>query len=422
MSGIDRLKEHLLETGQIGRSEPVRTERFDQLNLDLGVSRPTGTEANRKIRDYTVQCMREAGLKIEVDAAGNIFGRREGSKTSSGSVMCGSHVDSVKRGGMFDGALGVFAAIEALMRLQEEHFENERPLEVAVFTGEEGSAFKQVLFGSSILTGKISLEEALGMKNEGGQTLQQALEDIGYRGETLRSLDDVEYMIEMHVEQGPVLYQERVPVGIVENITGLIWIMVRITGQENHAGTTPMKMRKDALVTASEVVSFVNRRANEMVDTYRGSTVGTVGKLNVFPNGTNTVPGRVEMGIDIRDVDRGRMKELTQETLDLIKTLEERYGVRTEVELPAPHDPVPLSREVIAAIEASAEKVGIAARRMNSGAGHDAQNIAERVKTGMIFVPSLNGVSHSPLEWTEWQDIEKGVLVLTQTIKELSRL
>jgi N-carbamoyl-L-amino-acid hydrolase len=146
------------------------------------------------------------------------------------------------------------------------------------------------------------------------------------------------------------------------------------------------------------------------------------GKLNVFPNGTNVVPGRVEMGIDIRDVDRGRMEELTQQTLDLIKTLEDRYDVKTKVELPAPHDPVPLSREVTAAIEASAGKMGISSRRMNSGAGHDSQNIAERVKTGMIFVPSVNGVSHSPLEWTEWEDIEKGMMVLTQTIKELSRI
>ena len=197
--------------------------------------------------------------------------------------------------------------------------------------------------------------------------------------------------------------------------------MVSIVGQENHAGTTPMKMRKDALVAASEIISFVNKRANDMVNELGASTVGTVGKLNVFPNGTNIVPGRVEMGIDIRDVNKENMENLKNETLEMIKRIEEKYGVDAEIQLPITHNPVPLSQEVADIIEKSAKQIGISSKRMNSGAGHDSQNMAEKVKTGMIFVPSINGISHSPMERTDWEDIKKGAKVLTQALKTLSR-
>lgn len=421
MDKTDRLKEDLIESGKFGRVLSKRIERFEQLDPQNGITRPTGTKENKDIRDFAVDRMKEAGLRVKFDKAGNIFGRKEGSKTSKGAVMCGSHLDSVINGGMFDGSLGVFAAIEAIRRINEEGFDNERPLEVVVFTGEEGSAFKQVLLGSSVLTGKKDLEEALLMKNDEGVTLEEALERTCYKGDFQRSLDDVEYMMEMHVEQGPVLYEGKVPIGIVDNITGLAWIMVSIVGQENHAGTTPMKMRKDALVAASEIISFVNKRANYMVNELGASTVGTVGKLNVFPNGTNIVPGRVEMGIDVRDVNKENMENLKNETLEMIKRIEEKYGVDAEIQMPITHNPVPLSQEVADIIEKSAKQIGISSKRMNSGAGHDSQNMAEKVKTGMIFVPSINGISHSPMEWTDWEDIKKGAKVLTQALKNLSR-
>jgi N-carbamoyl-L-amino-acid hydrolase len=419
---VNRLKEDLIQTGKIGRTPPKRVERYDQLDPEKGLIRPTGTEANKKIRDYAVARMKEVELKVRIDKIGNIFARKEGSKTNKGIVMSGSHLDSVINGGMFDGALGVFGAIEAVRRITEEGFENERPLEAVVFTGEEGSAFKQTLLGSSVLTGKTKLEEAFSMKNDGGLTLEKALENIGYKGDFKVGLDDVEYMVEMHIEQGPVLYREKMPIGIVENISGMAWIMATILGNENHAGTTPMKMRKDALVAASDVISFINRRANEMVEKLGSSTVGTVGKLNVFPNGTNIVPGRVEMGIDIRDVIQENMENLRNETVEVIERLEKKYGVGINIRMPITHAPAPLSSEVTNIIEKSAKQVGINVRRMNSGAAHDAQNMAERVKTGMIFVPSVNGVSHAPMEWTGWEDIENGVKVLTQTLKNLSKM
>jgi len=419
---VDRLKEDLIETGSFGRTPLKRIERYEQLDPQKGVTRPAGTEENRKIRDYAVGRMKETGLSVKIDKVGNIFGRKEGSKTNKGSVMSGSHLDSVINGGMFDGSLGVFGAIEAVRRMDDESFDNERPLEVVVFTAEEGSAFSPILLGSSVLVDKLSVDEALNRKNTRGQTLEEVLENMGYKGDFEGSLDDVEYMVETHIEQGPVLYREKIPIGIVENISGVAWVMATILGEENHAGTTPMRMRKDALVAASDIISFVNKRANEMVKELGASTVGTVGKLNVFPNGTNIVPGKVEMGIDIRDVVQKNMEGLKNETLKAMKDIEKKYGVDISTELPPMHIPVKLSDEVVNMIDNSARQVGVMTKRMNSGAGHDSQNMAEKVKTGMIFVPSVNGISHAPLEWTNWEDIENGVKVLTQTLKNLSRI
>ena len=224
------------------------------------------------------------------------------------------------------------------------------------------------------------------------------------------------------MEQGPVLDQEGTPIGIVENITGITWVKAIIEGEANHAGTTPMLSRKDALIAAADVASFVNKRAIEMVKEFGGSTVATVGKMVVHPGAPNIVPGKVELGIDIRDGDQDHLNTLTAEILDYIKRMERKHGVKCSTEIPIDHPPCPCASEVVAAIEKATQQLGIKARRMNSGAGHDAQNIAEKVKTGMLFVPSINGISHSPMEWTEWEDIEKGIQVLTQTIKTLSQL
>jgi len=419
---ISRLKEDLIEAGQYGRDPERRVEYYDQLDPERGVVRPTGTVANKKVRDYAVKRMREVGLEIKFDKVGNIFARKEGSKTDRGVIMCGSHLDSVTNGGQFDGALGVFAAIEAVRRIDEEGFDNERPIEVAVLTSEEGSVFGLTLLGSSTLIGKVSVDDALKLKNPAGRTLAEILEQIGYRGDFERDLSDIENFVEMHIEQGPVLYNERIPIGIVENIVGIAWIFATIKGAGNHAGTTPMKMRKDALVAAADIVSFVKRRASEIGEELGSATVGTVGKLTVYPNGTNIVPARVDLGIDIRDVVSKNMEDLKNETVIAIRNLEERYGVEVELNIPTIHLPAPLAPEVVNVIAQSASMVGIKARRMNSGAGHDTQNLAERVKAGMIFVPSVNGISHAPMEWTEWDDIESGTKVLVHTLKTLSKL
>ncbi|MBN1837687.1 MAG: M20 family metallo-hydrolase [Spirochaetales bacterium] len=417
---IERLKEDIVESGRFGREPERRVDAYEKLDPDNGVTRPTGSAANKKIRAYAVEKMKAAGLEVRVDRLGNIFGRRHGTEPGRKAVMCGSHLDSVVNGGQFDGALGVFSAIEAVRCLSDEGYQNPRPIEVAVFTGEEGSAFGMTLLGSTALVGKMSTAEALARRDPEGRTLEQALEEMGYAGDFAMDFDDVECFVELHVEQGPLLWNAHVPVGVVENIAGIAWVYATIRGQGNHAGTTPMNLRRDALVAAADVITFVKRRANEMVETLGSATVGTVGKLSVYPNGTNIVPGRVEMGIDIRDVDRRNMELLVGDMSSELKAVEDRYGVSVEMSTPPIHSPQPLAAEVIEAIQRSADEEGIQTVRMNSGAGHDAQNIAGRVKTGMIFVPSIQGISHAPMEWTDWSDIEKGLVVLTRTLRRLS--
>ena len=417
-----RWKEDLIELGRLGRKSSARIETYGQLHPEKGLYRLEGTEEMRRSKEYMISRMKEVGLTVRIDRVGNIFGRREGSKTKKGAVMSGSHLDSVLNGGMFDGALGVISALEAVRIMKDEGFENERPVEVVIFMGEEGSAFKKVLLGSHILVGKMPVEEAWELKNSEGLTLKDALDRGGLRGDFEMDLGDVEYFIEMHVEQGPILDQEKIPIGIVENITGLTWVYATLEGEENHAGTTPMFSRRDALVAAAEIISFTSRRAKEMARKFGGSTVATVGRMFVLPGAPNIVPGRVEMGIDIRDGVEENMKNLRQEILGRIRDLEEEYGIKSTIEIPFLHPPRPCSRAVVVTIAKAVQEMNLQARRMNSGAGHDAQNIAEKVKTGMIFVPSIRGISHSPLEWTNWEDIERGIGVLTRALKDLSKL
>ena len=274
---MNRLKEDLIEAGKFGRETQRRVECYAELDPEKGVTRPEGTPANRQIRDFAVERMKTAGLSVEIDQFGNIFGRIPGMQADSGSVMCGSHLDSVLNGGQFDGALGVFAAIEAIRRIQEDGFQNERAIEVVALTGEEGSAFGQGLLGSSALCGKLGQSEAMSVTNAENKTLSEILEQTGYNGAFERDLSNVEYFIEMHIEQGPVLDRAQIPLGVVENITGVTWIKATIKGMENHAGTTPMNMRRDALVAAAEAVSFVRRRANAIAARYGSSTDGSDG-------------------------------------------------------------------------------------------------------------------------------------------------
>jgi N-carbamoyl-L-amino-acid hydrolase len=417
-----RWKEELIELGKLGRRNPVRTESFADLDQGNGLYRMEGTKESKQSKEYLIARMKEAGLQVRIDRVGNIFARKEGKKTTRGAVMSGSHLDSVLNGGMFDGPLGVISALEAVRTLADQGFENERPIEVVAFMGEEGSAFRKVLLGSFVLVGKISTEEALGIKNDGGITLKDALDNLSLRSDFALDLGNVEYFIETHVEQGPVLDKEEISIGIVENITGLTWVNATLIGQENHAGTTPMNARKDALVAAAEIVQFVNRLANQTVMAMGGSTVATVGKMIVRPGAPNIVPGTVEMGIDIRDGNLSVMQSIQKEIIAAIRGLKESRGVESRIEIPFEHPPKPCSQEVLQAIAKAASSLRIPTKRMNSGAGHDAQNMAEKVKTAMIFVPSVNGISHSPLEWTQWEDVEKGIKILTETIKILSRI
>jgi len=406
----------------MGRKDGKRVEKYEDLDLESGLYRLEGTESARDSKQFFIKLMKDAGLEVRIDSVGNIFGRKEGTNPEVKAVMTGSHLDSVLNGGMFDGVLGVVSALEAVRIMNDEGFKNERPIEVAVFFGEEGSAFKKGLLGSDVLLEKISAAEALKLTNQEGLSLKECLSRDGLCGEFQIDLDNVEYFIEIHIEQGPVLDKKKIPIGIVENITGITWVTIVIEGEENHAGTTPMMMRCDPLIAASEIVLLANRRAKEIVAKQGGSTVATVGKLFTHPGAPNIIPGKVEMGIDIRDGIVENMTAIRDEIIQALKDMEQKYGVKTSYEIPINHLSCPCSKQVVEALSEAAKDSGIEALKMNSGAGHDAQNIAEKVKTAMLFVPSVDGISHSPMEWTNWDDIENGIIVLTKALKTLSTL
>ncbi|MEM2025393.1 MAG: hydantoinase/carbamoylase family amidase [Desulfurococcaceae archaeon] len=254
---VERLIETIVESGKFGRYPPIGVRKYSELDETKGVTRLTGSEADRKARDYIVRLMEEAGLAVKVDIVGNIYGRLEGTRYKTGTVLTGSHIDTVVNGGQFDGALGVFGSIEAVKSLIEENFINDRPIEIIVFTAEEGSAFTPSLLGSSVLVGKLSVEEALRARNSEGKTLEEVLENMGYKGNYIRGLDDVEYMVELHIEQGPILWSEGIPIGVVDNINGITWLKVTVEGEASHAGTIPMRMRKDPLVATAEIIMYI---------------------------------------------------------------------------------------------------------------------------------------------------------------------
>ncbi len=416
-----RYKKDLVELSKFGRSNGEKISEYDDLDSDEGITRVAGSEENKKARDYVVSRMKEADLNVRVDKVGNIFGRKSGSDPNKDVLMSGSHIDSVKNGGMFDGALGVVSALEAVRRLDDEGFGNERSIEIVVLTGEEGSAFPTGLLGSSVLINNITVEQAYKLRNEEGKTLEETLKNIGYKGNFEMDLNNVKYFIETHIEQGPILEKKETPIGIVDKITGISWIKAKIIGEEDHAGTTPMDMRKDPLIPASEAIKFINDKAKRITRRENSKLVATVGEVNVTPNSPNIIPKEVELGIDIRDIEEKYMNKMIKETKQKIMDLETKYNVETELEVLFTHEGSNLSQEISNAVRRSGKDLGIKTMRMNSGAGHDAQNIAEKVKTGLIFLPSVDGVSHAPKEWTNWEDIEKGVQILTKTFKKLTK-
>jgi hydantoinase/carbamoylase family amidase len=414
-----RWREEIIKLGQLGRKNSERVEAREHLDLNKGLYRLEGTEEMKKSRDFLVSRMKAAGLNIRVDRVGNIFGRQEGSRPNERAVMLGSHLDSVSNGGMFDGVVGVIGALEAARMMMAEGFINRRPIEVVAFMGEEGSAFKKGGLGSDVLVGNRSIDEVLALKNDEGSTLEDALEKSGYKGDFLMNLDSVEYFIELHIEQGPVLDREETPIGIVENITGISWLNAVFEGEENHAGTTPMSLRRDPLLAAASVVLSVRERVSRLAREAGSSTVATVGRLVVHPGAPNIIPGRVEIGIDIRDSVGENIRRLRDEVAEEISNLGKQHELGWSLEVPCDYLPCPCSSDVVNTIEKACAKRGIKSKRMNSGAGHDAMNLAEKVKTGMIFVPSVHGISHSPMEWTNWEDVENGIQVLFQTMKDL---
>jgi N-carbamoyl-L-amino-acid hydrolase len=407
------------------RADIETNAEFGAIDADVGGGRTvlTGTEANRRAREYFVDRLEDAGLDVRIDSVGNIVGRwtPEGADPNGAPVAAGSHLDSVPEGGIFDGPLGVYAALESVRAMQEAGIKPERPIEVVSFTEEEGQQFAGGLLGSSVAVGDRSVEEALALENDAGTTLEAALDSIGFRGDGKLDASAWDAWLELHVEQSDRLETAGVPVGVVTTVTGITHCEVTIQGEADHAGSTPMGDRTDALAAASEFVLDLEAAATDIVAERSSTAVGTVGRLNVAPNATNVVAGRATLGVDVRDIDYEVMNTLVEVARASLDRLERERGVTTDFERPFDLEPTPMSDRVRRAAHDAGETAGVATMDLHSGAAHDTQRVAEVTDAGLLFAPSLNGISHNPREWTDWEDCAATTQVLAGALTTLAR-
>lgn len=382
-----------------------------------GCCRLALTDADRDGRDLVVGWMRELGLQVQVDAIGNVFGLRPG-RQAVAPVMTGSHIDTVRTGGRYDGNLGVLAGLEAVQALNDAGIETDRPLVVAFFTDEEGARFAPDMLGSLVYAGGMELRDALGVRAIDGARLGDELARIGYAGSAPMGLHRPAAFVELHIEQGPVLHAEGGRLGVVESVQGISWQELTLTGQSNHAGTTPMRLRRDAGHAAAAVAVFMRELAREM----GGSQVATVGKIDLHPNLINVIAARATLTVDLRNTDEGLLRQAEQRLAEFLRQLARQEGLEVASRVLARFEPVRFDDGVAARIEAAAGRLGVPTRRMTSGAGHDAQMLARVCPTAMIFVPSVHGISHNPAEFTEPADLVLGADVLLQTLLDLARM
>jgi N-carbamoyl-L-amino-acid hydrolase len=378
---------------------------------DGGCCRLALTEADRYGRDLVTSWMRDLGLDVSVDAIGNVVATRAG-RRSGPPVMTGSHIDTVRTGGIYDGNLGVLAGLEVVETLIEHDVETEHGIAVAFFTDEEGSRFAPDMLGSLVYVGGLPLEEALDVVAIDGARLGDELDAIGYSGPTPCPGVAPAAFVELHIEQGPVLEQEGCTIGAVTEVQGIAWYEVTVTGQSNHAGTTPIDHRHDPMYAAARIAVHVR----ELCARYGSHQVGTVGKIDVHPNLINVVPARATFTVDLRNTDAGALRLAEVDLWRFCDDVAAAEGVSVDVRRLARFDPVAFDSRVVEWVEATAVDLGHTVRRLPSGAGHDAQMLARVCPSGMVFVPSLGGISHNPAEHTEPADLTAGADTLLQTL------
>ena len=402
----ERLLERIAELAQIGEIEGTK-----------GCSRLAFTDADREGRDLVVTWMRDLGLTVTIDAVGNVVASTN-PDGASGAVMAGSHIDTVGTGGRYDGNLGVLAGLEVIEATLAADIELARPLAVAFFSNEEGSRYAPDMMGSLAYVGGMSVEAVLQVEGSDGTVVGEELDRIGYRGSSPCPGVTPHAFVELHIEQGPVLDKENIQIGIVEGVQGISWTELTLIGQSNHAGTTPMSLRRDPMRAAAEVVVAARSIASEI----GGSQVATVGSLHLHPNLVNVVPASATMTVDLRNTDEASL-QLAEEQLRLgVAAIAEDEDVTVESRSLARFEPVEFDGRVVEQIEQLAEQTGLSTKRMPSGAGHEAQMMARICPTGMIFVPSLDGISHNPAEHTDEKDLIAGAQLLSDTMLALTEV
>jgi len=402
----DRLEQRIFELAKFGLQENGETERVAFSDADIAAQK------------WVMNTLTNLGLEVHIDFAGNVIGTRKGKDTTLKPISFGSHIDRVPNGGNYDGCVGSMASLEVLEVLKENKIITKHPLEIIIFSNEEGG-----VMGSRALAGHLG-ESAMGVRNSTGYSMGEGIMRLG--GDTTRikevarDKDEIAAFLELHIEQGGTLEKENIDIGIVEGIVGLKWweVEVEFTGFANHAGTTPMNARQDALLAAAKFIVAVNETTNS----FEGAQVGTVGKISAEPGAPNVIPGRVVTSLEIRDLS----SEVIEKVYQAIKAKGEEIAKASDVQiefrpLDTTADPAIMTSAIQKEIGKSAKKLGLSMKRMPSGAGHDAQDMALITPTGMIFVPSKGGISHSPKEFTSAEDMANGANVLLHTILALDK-
>ena len=399
-----RIVDHILALAEFGR------------NPQGGVSRVAYSDADKQGREYVLGLMRAAKLDVTIDAAGNLIGRRTGKETGLAPLLIGSHVDSVPEGGNYDGVVGSMGAIEVAETLAENNVMTRHPLEVVIFQNEEGG-----LIGSRAMDGELTDKE-LDLVSRSGKTIRDGIKFIGgdpaKLAEVRRRKGEIAAYLELHIEQGGILDSEKIKIGVVEGIVGINWWDVTIEGFANHAGTTAMNNRQDALLAAAKFIEAVNR----VVTSVPGRQVGTVGRINALPGAPNVIPGKVVLSLELRDLDAAKINMLFEkikaEAQKIAADSKTKFDFKEiNVNIPAPTD-----TKIRALISEAARDLGLTTKSLPSGAGHDAQDMARLGPVGMIFIPSVGGISHSPREFSHPEDIANGANVLLHTLMKIDKV
>jgi N-carbamoyl-L-amino-acid hydrolase len=398
---INRMLERIETLGRIGATP------------EGGVRRIAATLEDKAGRDQIVAWMRELNLKVEIDRIGNIFGTLEGINQLP-PLMMGSHIDTVSNGGKLDGPLGVIAGLEIISSFRDASLIPARPITIAVFTNEEGVRFQPDMMGSLVHAGGMEVEQARAAKDRNRMSLGQALDDIGYSGDLSCGAVTPSWFLEIHIEQGPVLEAENITLGAIEGVQGIYWTGITIKGQANHAGTTPMSLRKDAGYIAARLAVEARKIASEI-----DGQVATVGRVDLKPNLINVVAGEAYLTVDLRNANETSLRVAQQRLEDVIAAIAHEEGAEIDTEALVRFAPVEFDPAMVDIIEQEARRGGFSIKRMVSGAGHDAQMMARICPTAMIFIPSIAGVSHNPNERTHAADIEAGLAVLSRTVDRL---
>ncbi len=385
-----------------------------------GVTRLTYSKEDREARNYLIDQMKKLNMEVEIDGIGNIVGKLEGNNSKKASIMTGSHIDTVKHGGKYDGVVGVVGALETVRVIKENNISHNHPIEIVIFVEEEGATFGSTLIGSKVFSGAYTLKDIKNHRNSDGYSMYEKAKEFGLNPDSIDDKEnkDIKAIIELHIEQSIVLEENNLHIGIVNDIAGIKWYEIKLEGEANHAGATPMNLRKDVMVKSAEFIKYIETVVKQSKS---DSIVGTVGKINCKPNVPNVIPGEINFTLDIRDVNKKSLEETAQKIEDKIAKDCLESNINHEINLMGEASPIKLSNNIKEIAINKVKSRDYKYKVMNSGAVHDVGVLAKNTDSALLFVPSVAGKSHCPEELTPYEDIERGCNLLLDIVIDLAQ-